>query len=281
MTDERKATSGMLHRSADLAASFDRAAAGYDARPGYPARVYEILAATCGLRDGSRIVEIGPGAGQATRPLVELGAHVVAVEPGPALAQRLSEVMAGAPVDIVVSAFESVELAECAFDLVVGGTSFHWVNPEVGVAKAAAALRDGGWLALWWTVWGDDDRPDPFHEALEPILTTKAPQIVGEQFGATAFLNDIEARVSNIAQSGAFGAVTRELIKWEGRHDPVGLRRMFATFGAWISLPDDLREHVLDEVERLARDEFGGVVRRPYQTVVYVAQRLARPSRIR
>ena len=98
---------------------------------------------------------------------------------------------------------------------------------------------------------------------------------------APPFLNDIEARVSYIARSGAFGPVTRELIKWEGRHDPVGLRRMFATFGAWISLPDELREQVLDDVERLARDDFGGVVRRPYQTVVYVAQRLARTSGIR
>lgn len=281
MTQEGEATSGMLHRSADLAASFDRAAAGYDARPGYPARVYEILTARCHLGDGDRVVEIGPGAGQATRPLVELGARVVAVEPGPALAQRLAELMHGAPIDVVVSAFESADLPEGAFDFVVGATSFHWVDPEVGVAKAAAALRDGGWLALWWTVWGDDDRPDPFHEALEPILTTKAPQIVGDQFGATAFLNDIEARVSYIARSGAFGPVTRELIKWEARHDPVGLRRMFATFGAWILLPDALREQVLDDVEHLARDEFGGVVRRPYQTVVYVAQRLARTSRIR
>jgi SAM-dependent methyltransferase len=280
MTNQREPTPGMLHRPADLAASFDRAAAGYAARPGYPARVYEILAA-CGLRDGTRVVEIGPGAGQATQPLVELGARVVAVEPGPALAQGLREAMAGAPVDVVVSPFESVELPDSAFDLVVGATSFHWVDPEVGVAKAAAALRDDGWLALWWTVWGDDDRPDPFHEALEPILTEKAPQIVGDQFGATAFLNDIEARVSYIGRSGAFGPVTRELIKWEGRHDPVGLRRMFATFGAWISLPEELREQVLDEVERLARDEFGGVVRRPYQTVVYIAQRVARTPGIR
>lgn len=276
MTNEQEATPRMLHRPADLATSFDRAAAGYDARPGYPDRVYEILTTTCGLRAGAHVVEIGPGAGQATRPLVELGAEVVAVEPGPALAHRLRELLGDAAVDVVVSGFESVDLPHAAFDFVVGATSFHWVDPEVGVANAASALRDGGWLALWWTIWGDDDRPDPFREALEPILIKKAPQLVGDQFGAAAFLNDIEARVSFIARSDAFGPVSRELIKWEGRHDPVALRRMFATFGAWIALPDELREQVLDEVERLARDKFGGVVRRPYQTVVYLARRLAR-----
>lgn len=52
------------------------------ARPPYPERLYEILAKRCGLGAGTRVLEIGPGTGQATRELLARGASVVAVEPG-------------------------------------------------------------------------------------------------------------------------------------------------------------------------------------------------------
>jgi hypothetical protein len=49
---------------------YGRDAQGYDAgRPDYPAEVYEILAARCGLRAGASVVEIGPGTGLVTRRL--------------------------------------------------------------------------------------------------------------------------------------------------------------------------------------------------------------------
>ena len=53
------------------------------------------------------------------------------------------------------------------------------------------------------------------------------------------------------------------------------LRRLFGTFGGWIMLPDALRAELLDEIERIADDEFGGTVRRPYQTLIFTSQRAA------
>jgi ubiquinone/menaquinone biosynthesis C-methylase UbiE len=53
-----------------LRASFDDVAERYDrARPGYPAELFDDLAALTGLRAGDRVLEIGPGTGQATLPL--------------------------------------------------------------------------------------------------------------------------------------------------------------------------------------------------------------------
>jgi len=264
---------GMLHRPKELAAAFDRAAATYDARPGYPDEVYAELADRCGLGAGTRVLEIGPGAGQATQRLVAMGADVVAVEPGAALADVLRQRVAGDSLTVLVQPFEEVDLPDASFDMVAAATAFHWIDPHAGVAKAGRLLHDRGWLALWWSIWGDDGRADPFHELLLPILREKAPQLTGDAMSAAAFIADVDARMTAIERSGMFGAVHRVLLRWEGRHDPVGLRRMFATFAAWITLPDDLREDLLDEVERLARDDFGGVVTRPYQTLIYSTQR--------
>jgi hypothetical protein len=43
-----------------------------------------------------------------------------------------------------------------------------------------------------------------------------------------------------------------------------------------MALPEDQRSELLESVEDLARHEFAGVVTRPYQTIVYLAQRRSR-----
>lgn len=91
--------------------------------------------------------------------MLDRGAAVTAVEPGAALARRLVELTVGRTIEIVVSKFEGAALAENHFDLATSATAFHWVDTAIGLQRCADALCDGGWLALWWTVWGDPVRP--------------------------------------------------------------------------------------------------------------------------
>jgi hypothetical protein len=137
-------------------------------------------------------------------------------------------------------------------------------------------LRDEGWLALWWTVWGDPERADPFHDALVPILKAKAPELLEHELTPHAYARDLKARADQIEAVGAFGPVRHHMLRWEGRHDAVGIRRLFATFAPWLALPTSVRSELLDDIEHLAQDRFGGSVQRPYQTVAYLAPRLAR-----
>jgi SAM-dependent methyltransferase len=264
-----------LERPRELARTFDGVAARYD-RPGYPSRVFEVLVERCGLGPGCRVLEIGPGTGQATLPMLDAGAEITAVEPGAALARRLAERTGARSVDVIVSGFEQVDLPEAAFDLVASATAFHWVDTTLGLDRCARYLRDRGWLALWWTFWGDPDRPDPFHDALQPILRRKAPHLLAEDVSARAYLRDVAARAAEIETTGVFDGLEEEAVDWEGRHDPVGIRSIFATFAAWIALPEPLRTDLLDDVEWLARNAFGGTVTRPYKTVIYTAQRRPR-----
>jgi ubiquinone/menaquinone biosynthesis C-methylase UbiE len=265
-----------LDRPAELAGMFDRMATGYDARPGYPREVFDILRERCGLGPGTRVLEIGPGSGQATMPILDYGAEVTAVEPGAALARLLVERTSGRNIDVVVSRFEAVEMPEANFDLIASATAFHWVDITVGLERCARYLRDDGWLALWWTFWGDPDRPDRFHEALLPILRVQAPHLLAEEAGVSAYLQDVAARAGELEHSPAFDAVKEDTFLWEGSHEPAALRAMFATFAAWIALPEPTRAELLDDVETLARDDFGGMVTRPYKTVLYTARRRPR-----
>jgi SAM-dependent methyltransferase len=252
--------------------------ATYDAgRPGYPDRVYELLRTRCGLGPETRLVEIGPGTGQATGRLLDAGSSVVAVEISDEMASYLRVKFDNRDLDVEVGAFEDVALEPESFDLVAAATSFHWVPAPSGLQRSADLLRSDGWLALWWNFYGDPNRPDPFNEALVPILRQVAPALVDVPgagnfgTGVPAHALDVNARVSEIEASGRFGPVEHEVISWTGRHGVEEIRAMFASFSPWLALPLEQRTIALDALQALAAGEFKGIVQRPYLTSMFLA----------
>ena len=131
-----------------LRAIFDEDAERYDrARPGYPAALFDDLAALAGIGPGCRVLEIGCGTGQATADLAATGADVVGVELGAALAAVAARRLASLPnVRIVHADFDQWRAPAESFDAVLAFTSWHWLDPAVRTGKAAAALRPGGHL---------------------------------------------------------------------------------------------------------------------------------------
>jgi SAM-dependent methyltransferase len=252
---------------------FGPAAAVYAAaRPGYPDRVYEILRDRCGVGPSSRILEIGPGTGQATKRLLSMGGSVVAIEPSHELADRLRVEVGGADgFDVVEAPFEDADLASSSFDLVASATAFHWLDPEVALPKIAAVLRPEAWLASWWNVFGDPDRPDPFHDATERVLGDLAPGPSSGR-GGVRYALDIEARIAELAGHG-FLDVEHEAVRWTLVLDATRTRQLYATFSNVARVPEPTRETILDELRRIAEVEFGGRVERNMVTPIYTAHR--------
>jgi len=157
--------------------TFGRQAFGADpggyhgARPPYPDWVFESLRERCGLRNNAATFEIGPGTGIATRRLLDLGADpLIAIEPDPRLAAFLRANIRDDALSVIVSPFEEAALNEATFDLGTSATAFHWLNEDLALKKVATLLRPGGWWAVFWNVFGDQSRGDPFHEATRGLL---------------------------------------------------------------------------------------------------------------
>jgi SAM-dependent methyltransferase len=244
----------------------------YDsARPGHAEEVYEVLRATCGLLPGSKVLEVGPGTGQATHRLLELGADpLVAIEPDPALAEFLCARFEER-IEIRSSTLEAAEL-EDDFDLATAASSFHWVDEAVGLAKIRGALHPGGWVALWWTVFGDANRPDPFHEAIEPLMND-LPQSPSEaKGGRPPFGHDGEARVAALGRAG-FDTIAPRRIEWTHTWDTEGIRGLFGSFSPILALDRNRRDALLDAIERVAERDFGGRVTKPVVTALYTARK--------
>jgi SAM-dependent methyltransferase len=246
---------------------FDEIAAEYDGRPGYPERVYQLLVEKCGLGPRTRVLELGPGTGQATLRLVELGANVVAVEAGATLAERLRARTKGLPVRVVVGDFRTVDVPRRPFELAVAATSLHILADAL--AKVASLLTPDGWLAAWWTHFGRPDRSTPVSVAIDEICERHQ----GPRVPTSERALEVDNIVGWLTTGGYFEVVHVEVVEWEMTHTAGELRRLFATLSATLALEPAARTAFLDEVEAMVNGRFGGAVSRQYLTPVYLAKR--------
>ena len=162
-----------------LGTVFDQVAEAYDEfRRGYPSALVDVAIERGGLARGSRVLEVGCGTAKLTESLVARGLLVDAVDPGPnmvaAARRRLGATDA---VTFHVARFEDVDLPREAFDAVCSATAFHWVDPDVGWAKAASYLKPRGLLALLTHLGVLDAESRGFEDEFRAVVRKHAPDV--------------------------------------------------------------------------------------------------------
>lgn len=135
----------------NLRTAFDSDASNYDAiRPRYCDALFRRIIETADLRPGKTCLEIGPGTGQATEPILDTGCHVTAVELGKSLADYLAAKYTDRQ-NLAVWQGDFLQYPEDQqFDLIYSATAFHWIPREEGLAKVMRLLKPGGVVALFW-----------------------------------------------------------------------------------------------------------------------------------
>lgn len=258
-----------------LGATFDTEAELYDAvRPGYPDALFDDLTALARIPPGGRVLEIGSGTGQATRPLARRGYGVQCVELGARLAAVAQRNLTAYPgVAVWVGAFEDWPLEPGAFDLALSATAFHWIDPAIGYAKAARALKPSGALALIWnvSVWTAADRG--FYDAVQEVYRRETPDLA-EQGASPAHPDEAPDRTAEIERSGHFGGTIRRRYQWEAEYDAASYIRLLRTYSDHIRQRPERRERLLAGVAELITTRFGGRITKGYLTNLYVTHPL-------
>lgn len=255
--------------------AFNRDPAGYTAgRPGYPEAVYAFMERIGALQPGSRILEIGPGTGQATQELLRRGATVDAVELGPDLAAGLRQRIADDRLGIRVGDIHTLALPEDAYDAVVAATSFHWVNASRLLPRLAQALHPDGWLVVWWSVFGDPALVTPFRERVDTLFREQHPTEWHDPREIPRALR-VDDRLRELTGDDWFGDPRHEIIRWTHRMDAAGVCALFATFPGIANLPLEERDAFLAALAAAVEAE-GGVIDDPFVTVVYAVRKLPR-----
>jgi SAM-dependent methyltransferase len=252
----------------------------YDtARQDYPARLFEMITQRCAIGPETRAFEIGPGTGKATRAMLDLGlGAILGVEPDPRLADYLRQRLPDPRLRLEVATFEAVDLPPASFDLGYAATSFHWLDTMSALKKVARLLQPGGHWAMWWNIYQDPARPDPFRDAVTPLLQdlrAEAPSFSAEPRHALplglARALQVDDRMAELRAAG-FVAIEHEALRWRASFDTAGIRALYGSFSVMRDVTPERAEMFLDQIVGIAETQFGGRVERACLTVLYTAR---------
>jgi SAM-dependent methyltransferase len=265
------------HRDRELLrTTFGAVAEQYDrARPTYPAAVFDDLAGLAGLGLGSRVLEIGPGTGQATVELARRGYAVTGVELSPALAAVARRNLAAFPLtEIEVGDFESWEPREAGFEAVVSFSAFHWIAPELRYAKPAELLRPGGALAVIGAPHVYLPEDDPFWAEVQQDYDAVVPHPGNRPPPAP---EEVEGCADEFRASRLFDAVDERRHLCRLTYTADSYVALLGTFSENLALPAEQREELFRRIHaRIAARPSGTVTK--HQLVTLTVGRVKRPK---
>ncbi|MFI6048438.1 class I SAM-dependent methyltransferase [Nocardia sp. NPDC051321] len=241
---------------------FDAHADTYDrARPPYPAALWKRLHDDGLLRRGTRVLDLGAGTGLATGPMLQAGASVTAIEPGPALAAHLHRRWPKATIHI--DRAETAPLPPAAFDLAVAATAVHWFDLDVVLPRLHRCLVPGGHFAVWRNAYGDPAADlTPFRQRVAAITARRddqSPRRPGEF--------DTGVWIDRLTSSGHFATTRIEQFSWTIELSAEQIHDLFTTFSNWNAAE-------VDEAAQAVNDLGGNVVEH-YVTPLIILERAA------
>jgi SAM-dependent methyltransferase len=218
---------------------------------------------------GTDVLDVGCGTGIEARQFQAAGCTVLGVEPD----ARMAEFARRSGVEVEVATFEAWDLAGRAFDVVIAGQAWHWVDPVAGAAKAAQVLRPDGRLAVFWHVF---QPPPEVDEALAAVYRRMLPDSPFHLQPTKQALDGYQALFTKAADGiravGGFSDPEQWRFDWERSYTREEWLDQLPTSGALTRLPPDKLAEVLEGVGA-AIDAMGGSFTMPYATVAVTAAR--------
>lgn len=261
-----------MTKNISLRETFDKVALLYnETRPPYPDELFSALINITGLHKGSKLLEIGSGTGQATKPLAQKGFGITAIEIGKSLAAIAKhELCDFKNVGILCGAFEDVILPKESFDLVYSATSFHWIDPSIKYSKTYNVLKESGHLAIIHTNHISDEKGDEFFIASQPIYDrydftdkNQKPRLPKHE---ELKPNDVDDHFFRLIDFQLFPII----ITYTARN----FVKLLNTFSNHLAADKDVQHAFYQEIEILINKEFQGKIDKHFSMSLTVAQKI-------
>jgi SAM-dependent methyltransferase len=254
---------------------FDEVAQPHDGScPRFPEALVDELVLRSGLGPASTVLEVGADGGGLAAALARTGCRITVIEPSPAPAAAARRDLAPFPrADAEVTAFEHWSLPAASYCLLVSTTAFHRSGPggDLGarIAKAAAALRPGGTLALVTSHHVEGGSSGFFtgerrcHERWSPASTSGGtPWAQASTPGGTPLPAEdaVATDTRELTGSPLFGPVSARRYAHEITLSTAQYTHLLRSRPGCRDLAPDVRRGLLDCVAELAESRYGGRV---------------------
>lgn len=122
------------------------------------------------LDSGKTALEIGPGTGQATEPILKTGCSYLAIELGENLAAyTLNKFSTYDNFQIVNADFEAYDFGQLQFDLIYSAAAFQWIPEEIGYPKVYQILKNHGTFTTMWTLTDEKSANESLYSRIQEI----------------------------------------------------------------------------------------------------------------
>lgn len=260
-----------MNKDLSLRLSFNDFAYIYDkARPACPETLIEALIKESKLSTDSKLLEIGPGTGQATIPLARKGFNITSVEIGDNLALLLRLKLKNFHnARVINGAFEDTALPDRFFDIVYAANSFHWINPESKFKKSHQILKPGSYLAIISGKQISGEGDDFF----------RASQTVYNKYWKSDPENPFRLKMLDKVKPAELDSNLFDLIYFNCF--PVTITYsaeeycdLLNTDSEKLALPRDKRIRFINEIWRLVNDKFNNKIKRSYANSLTIAKKI-------
>ena len=232
-------------------------------RPNYPDEFIDYLYSEVGMTENSVIADIGSGTGILTKPLLQRGSKVYAVEPNDdmrKMAERDLQSFDG--FTSVCAAAENTEIPDGSLDFVVVGQAYHWFDRALFQNECRRILKPDGKVVL---VWNFRDEQSAIISENAEVNKRYCPNFNGYTEGMMEIANDDEFTkffVGDYDSKVFANSVSCDEIRFVGR----SLSSSYAPI-----VTDDNYVPYIDALKELfSKFSENGVLIYPYLTCSYV-----------
>jgi trans-aconitate methyltransferase len=137
----------------DFRKVFDRIPEQFDKwRPRYCEELFADVIEYSKLDLSKTTLEIGPGTGQATEPILKTGCSYLAIELGEHLSEYMKNKFSSYDNFRIVNAdFETYDFGQSKYDLIYSAAAIQWIPEKIGFPKVYDILKSDGTFAMMLT----------------------------------------------------------------------------------------------------------------------------------
>ncbi len=159
-------------------------------RPRYSPELFSDLIACAGIGPGKSVLELGPGTGQATDPILRTGCDYHAIELGEHLYEKMRSKYGGHPnFHIVNDDFITHGFGEQRFDMIYSAATIQWIPEETAFTKTFSLLKPGGTLAMMLTRSDYRTPNEALYDRIQRIYTELFKPDIPYSFGGFRYEN--------------------------------------------------------------------------------------------
>ncbi|WP_366296409.1 methyltransferase domain-containing protein [Paenibacillus sp. AN1007] len=251
--------------------TFNFVAGEYDRyRPVYPSAMFDDIFTYLQMNKEDPILEIGCGTGQATGGLVSKNyTNITCIELGSNLAKFTADKFKAYPsIQVINTSFEDWNNEGKQFQLIVSGTAFHFIDPEIGYRRAWELLENTGGIGLFWTIHVPGF--DPLHNEIRSHYAALAPHLDDARYPSPDEV--IQERRQMTEQSGWFTDIVVKEYNWTQSCSSEEYAALLNTNSKHQQLSEEVRGSLLERIKN-SIDHAGGTIDKQHKVALFLGKK--------